>query len=240
MNYLLIGGIVIFVLFIVVAMVISSTAFSRFKGVVEELKYSINSSYITAYQFAQMIRDRFFDNSLAIITRKGQFSDAYDYKSNTIILSEETVDDKTVSALGVVCHEFGHAMQLKNKSKNFLKWVKLRKFVSVASSFIAPFMVSGLVMLFFESLTINYVGVLLIALAFSLFLLLLVFKFRLLKVEKEASRLGMNMLRELDVLDDVEMKNAKRVLDAAFMTYLGDFFRALLGWTMLTRKSDKP
>ena len=69
---------------------------------------------------------------------------------------------------------------------------------------------------------------------------LLIYKSRLLAVEKEASNLGLQLLEDFDLLEEDEIKIVKAILRAAFMTYVGDFFRAMLSWTGLTRKSAKP
>ena len=57
------------------------------------------------------------------------------------------------------------------------------------------------------------------------------------KIEKDASKKAIMFLKQLNVLEDYEIEYAKKVLDAALLTYIGDFLRALLGWTMLTKKT---
>lgn len=239
MSLFLIVAIVVLVLFLIVAISISSNSFMRFKQVYDKFLSVKNSAYISSRQFAEFVRDSRLDGRLGIITRDKDFSDAYDYASNTLILNKKREHDSSISALAIVSHELGHAMQRKQGTKKFKRCTKIRKFVSIASKFITPLFLAGVVCLFFEDLSI-FVGAGLCAAAVVLFFVLLVYKMRLLAVEKEASNFGLQLLEELDILEDIELKNIKQVLDAAFMTYVGDFFRAMLSWTGLTKKAAKP
>lgn len=229
---------VVFVLFLIVAISISSNSFAKFKQVYDEYKFTKNSSYMTAMQFAEFVRDKKLDGRLGITTRDKIFSDAYDYSSNTLILSEQTKTDNSISSLAIVSHELGHAIQRKTDTKKFRRCTKIRKFVSIGCRFITPLFVGGIVCLFFEG--IMPVGWALCVLSIAMFFVLLLYKKRLLSVEKEASKLGVELLEELDMLEAEEIKIVKQILRAAYMTYVGDFFRAMLSWTGLTNKSAKP
>lgn len=239
MKIAIIVAVVVLVLFLIVAISISSNSFMKFKQIFEEYQGVKNSSYLTAGQFAEFVRDKILGGRLGIISRKGEFSDAYDYASNTLILSKNRGGDDSISALAVVSHELGHAMQRKADTKKFRRCTKIRSFVSIGSKLITPLFIAGTVCLFFEGITF-YVGAALCVLSVVMFFVLLIYKTRLLAVEKEASNLGVALLEELDVLEQEEIKIVKQILRAAFMTYVGDFFRAMLSWTGLTKKSAKP
>lgn len=239
MKIAIIVAIVVLVLFLIVAISISSNSFMKFKQIFEEYQNVKNSSYLTAEQFAEFVRDKKLGGRLGIVSRKGEFSDAYDYVSNTLILSENRGGDNSISALAVVSHELGHALQTKADTKKFRRCTKIRTFVSIGSKLITPLFIAGTVCLFFEGITF-YVGAALCVLSVVMFFILLIYKSRLLAVEKEASNLGVALLEELDILEQEEIKIVKQILHAAFMTYVGDFFRAMLSWTGLTKKSAKP
>lgn len=239
MKIAIIVAIVALVLMLIIAISISSNSFRKFKQVFEEYQDVKNSSYMTAVQFAEFVRDKKLGGKLGIVSRKGEFSDAYDYASNTLILSEDRGKDNSLSALAVVSHELGHAMQRKADTKKFRRCTKIRSFVSIGSRLITPLFVAGIVCLFFEGVPF-YAGVGLCVLSVVMFFVLLLYKSRLLAVEKEASNLGVQLLEELDILEAEELKIIKSILRAAYMTYVGDFFRALLSWTGLTNKSAKP
>ena len=239
MKIAIIVAIVVLVLFLVVAISISSNSFMKFKQLFEEYQNVKNSSYLTAEQFAEFVRDKKLGGRLGIVSRKGEFADAYDYASNTLILSENRGGDNSISALAVVSHELGHALQRKADTKKFRRCIKIRTFVSIGSKLITPLFIAGIVCLFFEGVSF-YVGAALCALSVVMFFVLLIYKSRLLAVEKEASNLGLQLLEDLDLLEEDEIKIVKAILHAAFMTYVGDFFRAMLSWTGLTRKSAKP
>lgn len=239
MSFVLIVAIVVLVLFLIVAISISSNSFIKFKQVYDKFLHVKNSAYISSRQFAEFVRDSRLDGKLVIVTRDRDFSDAYDYVSNTLILNKKREHDDSISALAIVSHELGHAIQRRSGTKRFKKCTKIRKFVAFASKFITPLFFAGIICLFFEDLSI-FVGAGLCVSSIVLFFVLLVYKMRLLAVEKEASKFGLQLLKELDILENEELKNVKQVLDSAFMTYVGDFFRAMLSWTGLTNKSTKP
>lgn len=239
MSLILIVAIVLLVLFLIVAISISSNSFTRFKQIYDQFLNVKNSAYITARNFAEFVRDSRLGGRLNIVTRDKDFSDAYDYASNTLILNKQRENDASISALAIVSHELGHAMQRKAGTKKFRKCTKIRRFVTIASRFITPLFLAGVVCLFFENLSV-FVGAGLCAAAVVLFFVLLIYKMRLLAVEKEASKLGLELLEQLAFLEDEELKNIKQLLKAAFMTYVGDFFRAMLSWTGLTKKAAKP
>lgn len=239
MKIAIIVAIVVLLMFLIVAISISSNSFMKFKQIFEEYQGVKNSSYMTAEQFAEFVRDKKLGGRLGIVSRKGEFSDAYDYVSNTLIMSENRGGDNSISALAVVAHELGHAMQRKTDTKKFRRCKKIRSFVSIGSRLITPLFIAGIVCLFFEGITF-YVGAALCVLSVVMFFVLLIYKSRLLAVEKEASNLGLKLLEELDVLEQEEIQIVKEILRAAYMTYVGDFFRAMLSWTGLTKKSAKP
>lgn len=239
MSLILIVAIVVLVLFLIVAISISSNSFMRFKQVYDQFLGVKNSAYFTSRQFAEFVRDSHLGGRLNIVTRDKDFSDAYDYASNTLILNKQRENDASISALAIVSHELGHAMQRKAGTKKFRKCTKIRRFVSIASRFIAPLLFVGIGCLFFEDLSI-FVGAGICVTSIVLFFVLLIYKLRLLAVEKEASKLGYELLCELDILENEELKNIKHILNAALMTYVGDFFRAMLSWTGLTKKAAKP
>ncbi len=230
---------VVFVLFIIMAIYISSNSFNKFKEVYDHFKQVKNSSYMTAFEFGCFVRDNVLDGKLFIIQKQKNFADAYDYNNNALILSNSTMNDDSISSISIVAHELGHAIQNKNNTKKFRRCVKIRTFVSIGCKFIAPLLLLGIFALFFEDVWM-YVGIGLVGLGIALFFVLLLYKFRLLRLEKEASKLGLKLLKEQNILIDEELNNVKLVMDKAYMTYVADFFRAMLGWTGLTQKAAKP
>jgi len=123
---------------------------------------------------------------------------------------------RSIAATSIVAHEIGHALQ---DARGYAP-LKLRAgLVPVASlgSWLGP-------ILFFLGLFINpklaWAGV-------GLFGLAAVFTLITLPVEFNASRRGLELLQVYQLADGRQMAGAKRVLDAAALTYIAALAQAL-------------
>src|SRR5690606_24541444 len=58
-----------------------------------------------------VLRDSGLDREVGIERAEGFLSDHYDPRHRVLRLSPEVYDGRTVSAVGVACHEVGHALQ---------------------------------------------------------------------------------------------------------------------------------
>ena len=145
----------------------------------------------------------------------GNLTDHYDPKTNVIRLSESVYGSSSVSAIGVACHEAGHAVQY---AKNYAP-IKLRAAIipvtNVGSKLAMPLIILGLLLSFGESLsyTIVYLGI-------ACFSLSLVFQLITLPVEFNASRRAIQAIENAGLLTIEEQKGAKKTLSAAAMTYV--------------------
>ena len=80
------------------------------------------------------------------------------------------------------------------------------------------------------------IGLVLLGIAVLIFLLALILKLVTISIEKDASKKGIVFLEE--ILDDLEMKRAKRFLKDARNTYWADFLKIVLFWTALSKKTQ--
>ncbi len=140
----------------------------------------------------------------------GNLSDHFDPKANVIRLSDSTYNDTSVAAIGVAAHEAGHAVQhavgyAPIKIRNSIVPV-----VNIASGLSMPLFLIGLL---FAFPTLTNIGILLFASA-------LVFQVVTLPVEFNASRRAITILNQSAMLEEDELKGAKKVLKAAAMTYV--------------------
>lgn len=140
----------------------------------------------------------------------GNLNDHFDPKANVIRLSDATYSDSSVAAIGVAAHEAGHAVQY---ATNYAP-IKLRNAivpaVNLSSSLSMP--------LFLIGLLLNFAG--LTMLGIVLFSASLIFQIVTLPVEFNASGRAIKILNTSGMLDDTELKGAKKVLRAAGMTYV--------------------
>lgn len=180
-----------------------NSTFSRYKNV-----QSRNG--MTGADAARKILD---DNGLRT-TRiehiSGNLNDHFDPRNNVIRLSDATYNSSSVAAIGVAAHEAGHAVQhavgyAPIKLRNSLVPV-----VNISTSISMPLFIIGLLL-----------GVSGLAmLGVILFSASLLFQLVTLPVEFNASNRALAILDNSGMLNDNELKGAKKVLRAAGMTYV--------------------
>ncbi len=148
----------------------------------------------------------------------GNLTDHYDPTSKTICLSEGVYASRSIAAIGVACHEAGHACQ---HAQGYAP-LRLRNAVipvtRIGSSFGVIICIVGIYLTSLASLanvgvTIAYIG--LILYSFVVF-----FQLVTLPVEFDASRRALAVIKSNGFLVDEEYKGAKKVLTAAALTYV--------------------
>ena len=145
----------------------------------------------------------------------GDLTDHFDPKTNVIRLSDSVYDSTSTAAIGVACHEAGHAVQY---AKNYGP-IKLRAAIipitNFGSKLAMPLILLGIVLSFLGnfSYTLVYLGI-------ACFGLSLVFQLVTLPVEFNASRRAVRAIRDSGILTEQELVGAKKTLKAAAMTYV--------------------
>lgn len=154
----------------------------------------------------------------------GKLTDHYDPRSRTLRLSEAVYGQRSMAALGIAAHEVGHAVQhaegygmLAFRSA----WVPVANTGSGMSIFviIAAVFLGGMATPLGSTLAIA--GVLLFATT-------TVFTLITLPVEFDASKRALLSLEAGRYMQSDELAGAKKVLDAAAMTYVAAFITSLL------------
>jgi Zn-dependent membrane protease YugP len=144
--------------------------------------------------------------------------------------------NSSVAALTIAAHELGHAMQDKQDSQILKRRDTLSLVAKLLGIFMAPLLIAGVILFFAYPANLVY-SVACLAGGIGIFVLALVVKGLTISIEKDASSRAIMLLEQLQVLDEQEIKLAKKLLKAALLTYIADFLRAILGWTMLTQKT---
>ena len=152
---------------------------------------------------------------VAIEQVSGHLTDHFDPKANVIRLSDSVYGSTSVAAIGVACHEAGHAVQ---HAVGYVP-VKIRTAIvpitNIGSKLSIPLIFIGIALSYLGEFYsyIAYVGV-------ALFSLCVIFQLVTLPTEFNASRRAIKALSENGILDEQELKGAKKVLSAAAMTYV--------------------
>ena len=147
----------------------------------------------------------------------GTLTDYYDPKNKEICLSGDVYNATSVAAIGVACHEAGHACQ---HAQGYTP-LKIRNAAipatRIGSSLGIPLVLLGMV---FTWRPLIMVGIVLYALV-ALFQLLT------LPVEFNASRRALQTIESNQFLTEQEYRGAKKVLTAAALTYVAALASAL-------------
>ena len=67
-----------------------------------------------AHEVARMFLDAAGLYDIQVVPIRGYLSDYYNHRKKVIGLSESVYNSTSIAAIGVACHEVGHAIQYKN------------------------------------------------------------------------------------------------------------------------------
>lgn len=166
----------------------------------------------------------FFITKLNLGIKVGKFSsyldNSYNINKKVILLSNDVFDNKSVGALSVSMHELGHAIQHKNNGFVFKFYCFLKILNKISSYLIVPILLFLVVSLFLE---IKFLYLALIIL-FCFYLINLLTRIIIIPLEKNASKLAINLLKEYNIFNSNEISIAKKLLNLACFTYVGGFF----------------
>ena len=188
----------------VIAQIAVKKAFSSYSGVYSKSGYS-------GAQAAEAVLRYYNITNVKIEMCSGKLSDHYDPRTNVIRLSEAVYSSTSIAAIGVACHEAGHAAQYAN---SYLP-IKIRNAIlpvcRIGSYAGIPLAVLGLVFSFQP----------LVSIGLFLYAFIMLFQLATLPVELNASRRALSVIEETGLLrDEQELNGAKKVLRAAASTYV--------------------
>lgn len=157
------------------------------------------------------------------ITRvSGNLTDHYDPRSNVIRLSDSVYASTSTAAIGVACHEAGHAVQYAQDYAPIKLRAAIIPVTNFGSKLAMPLILLGLVLNFAEGLSFFFVY-----LGIACFGLSLVFQLVTLPVEFNASRRALRAIEAAELLTEEEQKGAAKTLRAAALTYVAATATAL-------------
>ena len=132
-----------------------------------------------------------------------------------IRLSDSVYDSTSTAAIGVACHEAGHAVQYATNYGPIKLRAAIIPITNFGSKLAMPLILLGLVLssLRSTSYTLVYLGI-------ACFGLSLVFQLVTLPVEFNASNRAMTAITQESLLTQDEQNGARKTLNAAAMTYV--------------------
>ena len=196
---------------LILAMLASAKVNSTFR------RYSkqISMRHITGKDAAMRVLQANGITNVRVERISGNLTDHFDPKSNVIRLSDSVYDNASTAAIGVACHEAGHAVQYAQQYFPIKVRSAIIPITNIGSRLAMPLILLGV--LFgvggAYSYTLVYIGI-------ACFALSLVFQLVTLPVEFNASRRAMEAIEDTGLLTDEEQRGARKTLTAAAMTYV--------------------
>ena len=172
-----------------------------------------NSRNIPSQDIAQMILHDAGIYDVRIERIRGDLTDHYSPNEKVLRLSDSVYGSTSVAAIGVAAHECGHAIQ---HAKGYVPLRVRGAFVPIAnigSNLAWPLIIIGLIFRGSMSSVLIQAGIIMFSLA-------VLFQLITLPVEFNASHRAMQELEHTGILGSVELKDTRKVLTAAAMTYV--------------------
>ena len=151
----------------------------------------------------------------------GNLTDHYDPRTKVLRLSDSVYSQASVAAVGVAAHECGHAIQ---HAKGYAPLALRSTLVPIAnfgSKIAWPLILIGFLFNSETSMLLINIGII----AFSAAVL---FQLVTLPVEFNASNRAIRMIAGTGMMQGEEIQAAKKVLNAAALTYLASFVISIL------------
>ncbi len=211
----------IYFLFIGPALALSLWASYRTNSAFKKYSQVRTIRGLTGAQAAGVMLERAGISDVKIVATSGVLSDHYNPLNKTLALSEPVHGSPSVAAVGVACHEAGHAIQ---HARNYTPmWLRsaLVPTANIGSKLGYWVMIIGLFMMSSFGPAIIYIGA-------ALFSLVLIFQIVTLPVEFDASRRAKVLAFEHGIVTSQEQEGVNRVLNAAALTYVAAAISTLM------------
>jgi len=212
-----------YLILVVPALIISLIAQMRVKSTFNKYRNVGNSKNMTGAEVARFLLKSNGINDVQVLQVGGQLTDHYDPRKKVLRLSDSTYASTSVAAIGVAAHETGHAIQHDVKYGPLVLRSTLVPVANIGST-AGPYV--AILGLFLGWSVIINIGLLLFAGAIVFYLITL-------PVEFNASKRAIACLDSTGILMKDELQSAKKVLNAAAMTYVASALVAVASFLRL-------
>ncbi|MBO5324730.1 MAG: zinc metallopeptidase [Lachnospiraceae bacterium] len=195
---------------IIVGMLLSLAASGNVSATYRKYSKIENARGMTASEVAERILKGAGISDVRIERIEGELTDHYDPKNKVVRLSEGVYYSTSVAAIGVAAHECGHVLQHYNGYLPIRVRNAIVPVVSFGSNLSWPLILLGVL---FGLTKLVDIGII-------LFTLVLLFQIVTLPVEFNASKRAIGVIRDTGILYGDEITGAKKVLNAAALTYV--------------------
>lgn len=214
---------------IIPALLISLYAQMKVSSTFKKYSQVRSNNGLTGSQVARMLLDNAGLNDIPVELVPGSLSDHYDPANKVLRLSQDVYYSNSVASIGVAAHEVGHAIQHQRSYVPLIVRNSIVPVVNLGSGLSWILFLLGIVLSIKPLMTL---GIL-------LFSGVVVFQLITLPVEFNASSRALKILSSRGILYDDEIKGARKVLDAAAMTYVAATLMAVSQLIRLIILSDR-
>lgn len=204
--------------FMALMIVIPLWAQSKVKKAYKKYSHIKSMSGMTGYDVARTILDENGLYDVEINEVRGQLTDHYNPKTKVVNLSSGIYHGQTIAGTAVASHEVGHAIQHAKDYSPLKIRSSLVPVANIGSNLAFPMIIFGAL---FGMLGLAYVGVIFFACA-------VLFQIVTLPVEFDASSRALKQIKTLGIVTDQEQGGARKVLNAAALTYVAAALVAVL------------
>ena len=211
-----------YVVLVLPCLILSLWASSNVNSTFRRYSNQFSSRHITGAEAAQRVLSANGVRGVRIDRVSGNLTDHFDPKTNVIRLSDDVFGSTSTAAIGVACHEAGHAVQYAEGYAPIKLRAAIIPVTNFGSRLAMPLILLGLLFSFAGnfSYTLVYLGI-------ACFGLSLVFQLVTLPVEFNASRRALAAIEQGGILTPEEQQGARKTLRAAALTYVAATATAL-------------
>ncbi|MDF2944383.1 MAG: putative rane protein [Herbinix sp.] len=196
---------------VLIGVVLSLAASAKVKSTFAKYSRVRSMSGLTGAQAAERLLQASGIYDVQIEQVSGNLSDHYDPRHKVLRLSDSVYGQTSLAAIGVAAHECGHAIQHQNSYVPLKFRGALVPVANIGSMAAWPIILIGLFLGGSQYL---------IDLGIILFSVAVLFQVVTLPVEFNASTRAIARLGETGILSNEELRQSKKVLDAAALTYV--------------------
>ncbi|MFX3622803.1 MAG: zinc metallopeptidase [Ectobacillus sp.] len=225
----------LYLIYFLIILIVPLVAQAKVRSAYSKYSQVYSTSGMTGAQVARRILDANGLYDVAVEETPGYLSDHYDPRTKTVRLSTNNYYGQSVAGTAVAAHEVGHAIQ-DARDYNFMRFRHaLVPVANLGSNMSWIFIMIGI----FAGLTnMLLLGIVLMAAG-------VLFQLITLPVEFDASRRAMKQITALGIVDHTEEGRARKVLNAAALTYVAaaavavfELLRLVLIYTGMQRSDE--
>jgi uncharacterized protein len=201
---------------VIPGMLLSMWASFQVQGTFRKYAQVRSSLGMTGAEVAETILDRMGVTHVRVEQVSGELTDHYDPGAKVVRLSDSVYGSDSLAAAAVAAHECGHVLQDVQGYKFMNARAAIFPATQIGSNLAPLLMMVGIGLLFVA----KALGSIVLLVGIALFAAVVLFHVVTLPVEFDASNRALKLIDELGILQGDENRGARKVLNAAALTYV--------------------